>query len=308
MKAKTIKAVISKKIKQWTDSITDQTVRELVEKNTIVTGGAIASMLLKEDVNDFDIYFRNKETTKAVAEYYVAQHKASAIDQHLSGRPIEIEVKEDTEGRIKVFIKSAGITSDDGTTSYQYFETQPDEATENYVNEITSALSDVDDLGHQEEEKQRYRPVFMTANAITLSDKIQLINRFYGEPDQIHENYDFVHCTNYWTSWNNELVLRPDALEALLSKDLRYIGSKYPLCSIIRLRKFIKRNWSINAGQILKICMQLSQLDLTNLDVLEDQLIGVDTAYFLQLIQQLKEKNNERVDYNYLMTIIDRIF
>ena len=52
------------------------------------------------------------------------------------------------------------------------------------------------------------------------------------EPDQLHENYDFVHCTNYWTSWNNELVLRKEALEALLARELRYVGSKYPLCSI----------------------------------------------------------------------------
>ncbi|HXJ41375.1 MAG TPA: hypothetical protein VNH18_18985, partial [Bryobacteraceae bacterium] len=60
---------------------------------------------------------------------------------------------------------------------------------------------------------------------------------------------------------------------------------------LFRLRKFIKRGWSINAGQILKIAFQVSELDLNNLEVLEDQLTGVDVAYFVQLITKLKEKD-----------------
>ena len=103
-------------------------------------------------------------------------------------------------------------------------------------------------------------------------------------------------------------MLRPDALEALLAKELRYVGSKYPICSVVRLRKFISRGWRINAGQILKMAMQISQLDLTDIKVLEDQLTGVDTAYFLQLIQRLKDNDPEKVNGAYLIEIIDRIF
>jgi hypothetical protein len=83
MKAKTIKAVISKKMKQWHESIGDDTVREFVKKNTIVTGGCIASMLLGENVNDFDLYFTNKETVLAVAKYYVEAFNRGA-DSHLA--------------------------------------------------------------------------------------------------------------------------------------------------------------------------------------------------------------------------------
>lgn len=265
-------------------------------------------MLLKEDVNDFDIYFRNKETTLAVAKYYVDRFKAISKTKHkYDGREVVIEVKDEPD-RVKIFIKSAGIANENGADDYQYFETQPDEAAENYVSQIIDEVSKLDDLGHTEEEKAKYRPIFLTANAITLSDKVQLVLRFFGEPDEIHDNYDFVHCTNYWTSWDNDLVLRPKALEALLARELRYVGSKYPVCSIIRMRKFIKRGWSVNAGQILKMCMQVSQLDLSKPSILEEQLIGVDAAYFMQLIALIVEKNPERVDYTYLMTIIDRIF
>ena len=145
-----------------------------------------------------------------------------------------------------------------------------------------------------EKGKKKYRPVFMTSNAITLSDKVQIILRFYGEPDEIHSNYDYIHCTCYWQSWDSELILRPAALEALLSRTLSYVGSKYPICSLVRLRKFVQRGWRINAGQILKIAYQISKLNLDDLSVLEDQLTGVDTAYFVQLIERLKKRTRRR--------------
>lgn len=67
-KAKTIKSVLRKKVDDWLASIEDEEVRKLAQKNTVVTGGCIASMLLGEPVNDFDIYFQDFATTKAVAE------------------------------------------------------------------------------------------------------------------------------------------------------------------------------------------------------------------------------------------------
>lgn len=313
MKAKTIKKVIRSKVDQWLASIEDEAVRDIAAKNTIVTGGAIASMLLREQVNDFDLYFRTHEATKAVAEYYVKRfHPKSA-----NGIPCEIWV-DDTAGRLKVVIKSAGIASEDGAESpYEYFESRPDEDAGGYVAEVLGDSGDIEDayqetealaLQAEDDGRPSYRPVFMSTNAITLSHRVQIVLRFYGEPDSIHENYDFVHCTNYWTSWGNELVLRQPALEALLARELRYVGSKYPVCSIIRLRKFIGRGWAVNAGQILKMVMQVNDLDLTDPKVLEDQLTGVDSAYFIQLMAKLREKDPEKVNSAYLVEIIDRIF
>ena len=96
MKAKTIKAIIAKKFNAWVESIEDVELKEKVRKGTIVTGGCIASMLLKEKVNDFDLYFRNKEVVKALADYYVARFKV----QKKNGIPVDISVLEEGE-RIK---------------------------------------------------------------------------------------------------------------------------------------------------------------------------------------------------------------
>lgn len=299
MKAKTIKTVLRKKFGHFLESIEDPHVKSLVKKNTIVTGGSIASMLLGEPVNDFDLYFTNKATAKEVAKYYVKRFKASP--KFKDGRVAEIYV-EDEDDRISIIVKSAGIASSQGEDGYEYFEgdLDPDAiAATTYVDKAMNVA--------EQDDRPGYEPVFISGNAITLSGKVQIILRFYGDAEGIHENFDFVHCTNYWTSADGNLVLKPAALEALLARELRYVGSKYPICSIIRLRKFIKRGFTINAGQILKMCMQISELDLTDTNVLKDQLTGVDVAYFNEIISKLKAKG-DKVDSAYLTEIIDRMF
>lgn len=312
MKAKTIRSVLRKKIDAWLDSIDDQAVRALAAKSTIVTGGSIASMLLGEKVNDFDIYFRDRATTVAIAKHYVARF----APKNKAGIDVPIFVEEKGE-RVRIVVKSAGVASEQGTEKpYQYFEGAADGEAGNYLAEVMADPGEIQDVHDDAEasaldaadEGAKFRPVFLSTNAVTLSHRIQIVLRFYGEPDEIHRNYDFAHCTNYWTAWDDKLVLRPEALEALLARELRYVGSLYPVCSIIRLRKFIRRGWTVNAGQILKMIMQAAALDLTSYEVLQDQLTGVDAAYFCELVSKLKENSPEKVNTAYLVEIIDRMF
>lgn len=308
MKAKFIRMVIGNKVDSWLASIEDAELRDLVSKNVIVSGGCITSMLLGEPVNDYDVYLRTKECASKLARYYVEKFKANPPTRFKKDPDslVSISVKDDgPDGRVKIVVKSAGIAGEQGSNDYQYFEqggVDPSAAAQ-FVEDAVSAEA------AESEDKPKYRPVFLSANCITLSDRVQVVFRFFGEPAEIHSTYDFVHCTNYWDSKNRQLVLKQDALEAILAKDLKYLGqSRYPICAMIRTRKFIKRGWNINAGQYLKIAWDIAKLDLNSITVLEDQLVGVDTAYFTQLIDMLRERDKDRVDSNYLMEIIDKIF
>lgn len=328
MKSKTIKKVIAAKLNDWLNSIEDASVRELAKKNTIITGGAIASLLCKEQVKDYDVYFRDKTTTLAVASYYVDKFNAAnpnrvnRVGKSATAYVIDCDDEEKVKaeriecrdaghllnlnpGRVKIVVRSDGVASENAK--------HLDEPFEDVFDKLDSAdNTNEKDLEKLDGEEKKYRPIFLSANAITLSGRIQIVVRFYGEPSVIHENYDFVHCTNYYDHGKGELVLKPDALECILTKELRYMGSKYPLCSVIRTRKFIQRGFSINAGQYLKMLMQVSKLDLTDVSVLEDQLTGVDSAYFGMIIHALNSKlandPNFKVDETYVATIIDRIF
>lgn len=286
-------------------------------------------MLLKENVNDFDLYFTNKETVLAVANYYVAEFKKShpkseaevydgANKDHIAsfgGGGTGLNM---TPERVKIIIQSSGIEGEQPTESDEESNFNAQQSTLQGVTAADDFVIDGIDYTPPGTTpvKPKYRPVFLSANAISLSDQVQLIIRFYGNADEIHENFDYVHAMNYWSSKEKEVFLKQDALEAILSKELLYIGSKYPLCSIIRTRKFLKRGWTINAGQYLKMCFQVSELDLTNVAVLEDQLTGVDVAYFNMLINAVKthEENEKKegkpykLEYGYLATIIDKMF
>ena len=57
------------------------------------------------------------------------------------------------------------------------------------------------------------------------------------------------------------------------------------------------------------MCLQISALDLTNAIILEEQLTGVDAAYFGQLLERAKNKENpEKIDTAYLIELINRMF
>ncbi len=283
--------VIKRNHEKFIESIDDPKIKDLIAKNSIVSGGCITSLLLGEPVNDFDYYFTDMKTTELVAEYFIAKFKKQ------NSKPQSLCKVEVNEGRVSILIPSHGVARAHGTEDLSQAEEQgglPPESSK------------------PDAKQELFRPVYITSNAITLSDKIQLIVRFYGDVAEIHKNFDFVHCTNSWTSKDGVLALNQPALESILSKNLFYSGSLYPLSSIIRTRKFIKRGWHINAGQYLKMCFQLSELDLMDVEILKDQLVGVDSAYFHQVIVACKAKQQKDANFNvtvpYLTEIVDRIF
>ena len=299
-----IRRELIKKIEDWLKSIDNEAVRKAAESDVIVTGGAICSMLLGENVNDFDVYFRTKSTTKLVAQYYVKKfNEAKTIAGAVTYTPtVREELIRNTKGvdeeRITIFLQSAGVAGED-QGDYAYFETlSQDDAAEWAETLGVKKGEDVPD----------YRVVFMSQNAITLSGKMQLVIRFYGEPEEIHDNYDFVHATCYWDHNNRSLELPADAMESMLCRSLIYKGSLYPVASIFRSKKFMERGWRITAGQQLKIMWQISELDLTNYEVLREQLTGVDAAYMHQLIESLKGIDPEKITSAYVCQIIERIF
>ncbi len=320
MKRRTIQSVINKKIKEWTDTISDTQLRKEVKDNIIVTGGCFISLWDNETPHDFDVYIRSRNVLVRLIQYYLDvfneanNTKAVLFDSLdiIEGKLIEDDyqppylqgvskgmMQRVPYGDLRIFIRSAGAAAE---------------------NQEALSPENMEKVQNGEEvpeaEGSKYRPVFVSANAITLSDKIQLITRFWGEAEEIHENFDFIHCTNYWESWTSKVIFNPGAMESYIAKTLHYQGSKFPLCSIIRLRKFIKRGWQINAGQMLKMMYQVSKFDLNDIGTLENQLTGVDSLYFNSLIHTITKakeeaaKNGEvfEIDAEYIAVLVDKIF
>jgi hypothetical protein len=316
------------------NSIKDVELREDVINNSYITGGCITSLFLNEPVNDYDIYFINKQVAKKVAQYY--------CDEFLRLNPtrkidFNVVVNENTEvNHILVDCDSvcvntiAGHVSEKINIKPEYdkpkhvwddeIDDWRDVVKEGHIDgssnfedgsELIDSFDDDDKFKSVNDDgKEKYRPVFISKNAITLSNDIQLVLRFCGKPNEVHKFFDFLHCTSYYNPVTGKVVTNARVLESIINKQLIYVGSKYPICSILRLRKFFKRGWTINAGQVLKICYQISKLDLNNLSILEDQLAGVDVAYFEHIITYLRSigvGDYKTMDMQSLSVIIDKL-
>ena len=303
-KKKTIAKVLHAKVKDWIKSVQDFELQQMLRKDVIVTGGSITSMLLGEEIKDFDIYFRTKETTVAVAKYYCEQFIKRTKNKYVV--PV---VKEDEFGRVMIYIASQGVAESDDAP-------QSDE--QEYEDNLRDGGSCPVVLGQgvpnveQPKPEDKYRPIFLSENAVTLTDKVQLVIRFYGEPSEIHKNYDYIHCQNVYDYAKDEVHLLPEALESILSKNLLYTGSLYPICSLFRMRKFLDRGWRISAGEIVKMSFQISKLNLSDIKVLKEQLTGCDMLYMKNLVDKLETwtaaNPDTELDTNYVMQLINEVF
>jgi len=302
MQSKTIQKNIQSKLNEWLKTITDELLAKDVKENILVSGGSISSMFLNEPVNDYDVYIMDIDVCKKLAIYYTksfpdilifdGRNKKAIVDEYNGTNTTENEVmpinrnnsyaislRNLKEDQIKLYFKGAkgGMK----------------------VNDLI------------EKDLLNYTPIYFSPNAISLSNDLQVVLRFWGTAEQIHKTFDFIHATNYFT-FKDGLVRNLAAMESILTKQLKYQGSFYPLTSIIRAKKFIKRGFNIGAGELLKIMFQISQLDLCNPDVLEEQLIGVDVAYFDLIITALRNKmesdKNFVLSNEYFNALIDKIF
>lgn len=360
MKRKTIDKKIATKIKDWLSTLPENLAKEVKDK-VVVTGGCIASMLLGERVNDYDIYLKDIQSAYKLAQHYANKFIADnpeaqvqpllrvtlsdpnlpqAVRDSMVGADVKFYLGgKDEDGtpysgtglnqivmppdcktaelmksyptyieRVEVFVKSAGVAGEtkNDEPDYEYFEMSQEQNGDDYAE---SQIAGGDDDGAADT-GSKYRVRYLSSNAITLANSIQIIIRFVGEPEEIHENYDFVHATNFWTA-KTKTVLKKEALEALITRELIYFGSKYPLASLFRLKKFVQRGWSSHVGNTIKMALQLNELDLNNIHVLEDQLTGMDMAYMMEIIRTVKDhqKRNPNFEFNatYLCSVVDRL-
>lgn len=287
MQTKTIRKNIEMKMDQWLETITDVELRKSVRKNILVSGGSIATLFFNEKVNDYDVYLMDRDVLKALVIYYTKSFDNIKV----------------LDGREK--LKYLGGQENDINGAYATsIRTLKEDQIKLFFEDKNGGMKVNED---KEVGKFEYFPIFFSPNAISLSDDVQIVIRFWGNAVQVHKTFDFIHATNYFT-FEEGLVTNKEALESLLTKQLKYQGSLYPLTTIIRVKKFLKRGWNITAGETLKVMFQISELDLKNPDVLEEQICGVDVAYFSALIEALRTVPKEKYTSSYINAIIDKVF
>lgn len=292
MQIKTVRKNIENKMEDWLSTIVEnpdtKNLRSRVRKNILVSGGSITSMLLNEEVNDYDVYIQDMDVLIELVKYYTNTYPNIEV---LDGRKKTKYLSHLNENQKTIIYRIVIENLKSDQVKLYFTDKNGGYATDFNINK----------------ENTGYVPLFFSPNAISLSNNIQIITRFNGDAETIHKTFDYIHATNYFT-FKEGLVTNKEALESIITKQLKYQGSLYPLTSILRMKKFIKRNWNINAGEVLKIMFQISELNLKSPNILEDQLIGIDVAYFSKLIEILRSAPDEKITSHYLNTLIDKVF
>lgn len=300
MQQKIIQKNIASKMDEWLSTIKDEALKKDVRNNLLVSGGSIASMLMNEPVNDYDVYLMNMDVLKRLAKYYTSPEATGGVSVLIMDGRNKKQLEDEYNS------KTMDINEDDNSYSICLRNLKEDQIKLYFGGNAGLRINE-----GKKEEELFYTPLFYSPNAISLSNNLQIVLRFNGDAEKIHKTFDFIHATNYFT-FKEGLVTNLEAVTSILTKQLKYQGSYYPVTSIIRVKKFVKRGFNIHAGELLKIMFQISQLDLSDPDVLDEQLIGVDIAYFYLIIEALRNKFDSDKDFkltpHYFNELIDRIF
>jgi hypothetical protein len=267
----------------------DPSGKNIVKANMFIAGGAINSLTCNEEPNDIDLYFIDSNAAAFVIEYIVRAIKSiflfrDGVFQSLAVSANATDYVKNTK-TITLSFSLAGRPIDLKT-----------------LNEMIANSSSMKSTG-----------VHFSSNAISFSlhkVKYQVITRFIGEPEDVVECFDFAHCKNFFLPHRNVLSISNKAMMAQATRQLVYEGSMFPLTSMVRVKKFVRRGWSINAGELLKIGMQMNDFDWTNKEVLKDQLLGVDTRQFEELIDRLDKKHpdDQPIPRESLLEEVSKIF
>jgi len=129
-------------------------------------------------------------------------------------------------------------------------------------------------------------PIYISETAMSFRSGIQVILGFVGSPESVLKRFDFEHARN-WCDLTS-VYLSADAILSIAQRRLTFTtATQYPLASLFRLRKFVKRGWKISPGEILKIILCTNRLNLFDPHVLREQLVGIDLAYFENIFSAL---------------------
>ena len=224
MKAKQIEKLLTGVMNNFLESINDPDIRNIIKERSYITGGSISCMLIDEYVNDYDIYFYNKEDADKVKTY---------------------------------------------------FETK-----------ILKTSSD-----------DKFKVKLITDNAINLSDKIQLIIKFVGEPKEVTDKFDFKHIKSYYDCNTQKLHLTNDVYQLVCEKELVYTGSEYPLSSLFRLKKYIKKGWNVSTTTMLHIALDIVSV-FNKMEKGRMRPCGIDDQDIIEPQKDTKFIIDDEIDFN----------
>lgn len=166
------------------------------------------------------------------------------------------------------------------------------------VNELKSRLkilSAVDSVSVFEDKNTGRKCAVETRNAFTILGyekfpcSVQLIKNHVGLPEDMISDFDFIHCKAYYDFKTKMLTEPQNFLDVVANKTLIYCKNPRPINSLLRMNKFVERGWKIQNFEIIKIAVDITELNLKDPESLAEILNNLTPQKMEQLGVNPKE-------------------
>lgn len=135
--------------------------------------------------------------------------------------------------------------------------------------------------------------------------RYQFVKVLTGTLRNVIDNFDFTICMAAW-SQQHGFLLDESFLHHLSQRRLVFnIKAAYPICSLYRARKFIKRGFTMNGIEAIKLGLTIQNLDLSSYADLRKQLMGIDTMFLKDLTDSLKGQEQKEYDKKEFFEMLD---
>lgn len=144
---------------------------------------------------------------------------------------------------------------------------------------------------------------------ISNGHRVQLIKVITGTPYQVIETFDFTICQAAFHLYDDGYLgffFGKDFLQHLAQRRLVFnVAAEYPICSLYRVAKFIKRGFHFSGIDAIKLALKIQALEIDDYKVLRRHLMGIDTLFLKDLTDSLKGQDEKKYDLNEFLATLD---
>jgi hypothetical protein len=135
--------------------------------------------------------------------------------------------------------------------------------------------------------------------------RVQLVKVLTRTPSEVISSFDFTICQAGF-DLDDGFIFGADFFQHLAQRRLVFnIKAEYPICSLYRARKFIKRGFSLSGIEAIKLGLRIHSLKIDTYRDLRAQLMGIDTLFLKDLTDSLKGQDEKAYDLNEFLALLD---
>lgn len=135
------------------------------------------------------------------------------------------------------------------------------------------------------------------AISVTIDAKrVQGVRATSGDPQHVIQSFDFTICQAAFVP-DYTFIFGPRFMQHLAQRRLVFnLKAEYPICSLFRARKFIKRGFDFPGIEAIKLGLSIQKLQISTYSDLKKQLMGIDTLFLAELTRRLEEEGAKQYD------------